>query len=574
MENASTESGVFYMAADDDTEMVSVNESSDFDVSFQSQLHESKILSNSKNIHTENLTIRAKGHVLLDNALLKLSYGRKYGLVGPNGKGKTTLLRMIARRKIPIPSNLDILMVEQEVNGSNVTALDAVVSSNAKVVTLKNQARLLESSDVEDPENLIKIYKKLQNQEDLSAGSRASKILNGLGFTDVMQKTPTRSFSGGWRMRISIAQALFMSPSILLLDEPTNHLDLRAVLWLQETLRVWKGTLVVVSHDREFLNNVTTDIIHLHDRALRYYQGNYDQFEDMFLKKKTEANKIHDREVKKKKRVKKTNKPMKLERGVGQRGKLGKRDGIPPKWLDYTVKFHFPCPSLSSEWLIQVKDVDFSYSGNSKYILSKLNLGVNTSSRIAIVGPNGEGKTTLLKLLVGELKPTRGEVTRNHKIRIGCYSQHFIDILNMRNDPVTFLLEKFPQKNMKPEEMRALLGKFGLPGQSHLRPIQNLSGGQKARVVLANISLSEPHLLVLDEPTNHLDMESIDALADALEKYTGGVIIVSHDARLLDRVCEDDERSEVWVVSGGSVCLYDGSFLDYRDELAETVMHD
>jgi len=387
-------------------------------------------------------------------------------------------------------------------------------------------------------------------------------------------------------MRISLARALFIQPTLLMLDEPTNHLDLRAAIWLEEYLMRWKKTLVVVSHDRDFLDSVTTDIIHLHDERLHQYKGNFSTFEEMYEQRRKEANKAFDKYEKQMKAAKASGSRTKQDKVKNstkhqQKQKKGKKgrgndddmplDSAPRKWNDYTVQFEFPEPTELNPPLIMLNDADFKYPGRDDFGMKNLNLGIDMGSRIAIVGPNGAGKSTLMNLLAGDIEPTSGDSRRSQKLRIGRYAQHFVDVLTLDVTPVQYLLEKFPDSGFRLEQMRAKLGKFGLSGHHHLQPIVKLSGGQKARVVFAAISLSKPHILLLDEPTNHLDMQSVDALADAIETYDGGVVIISHDSRLLSRVCEDEERSEVWIVEDGEVDRYDGDFEDYRDELVKEI---
>jgi ATP-binding cassette, subfamily F, member 1 len=422
-----------------------------------------------------------------------------------------------------------------------------------------------------------------------SAEARASKILHGLGFTEVMQRRATNLFSGGWRMRISLARALYIQPTVLLLDEPTNHLDLRAVLWLEEYLTRWKKTLIIVSHDRDFLNSVTSDIIHLHDQRLHYYRGNFAQFEEMYEQRRREANKEFDKFQKQLKAAKAsgsktgTDKADRIEKTAkSKQAKNARKVGVydddtraaaagPRKWNDYTVTFSFPEPTELPPPLLQLIDASFKYPGREDFGLADLNIGIDMGSRVAIVGPNGAGKTTLMNLLAGDLQPTHGEQRKSHKLRVGRYNQHFVDALAFDTSPVEYLMTKFPDLGLRPEHMRGTLGRFGLSGHHHLQPICKLSGGQKARVVFAAIALSNPHILLLDEPTNHLDMQSIDALADAIEEYDGGVLIISHDSRLLSRVCDDAERAEVWIVEDGTVEVYDGDFDDYKSELIKEI---
>ncbi|GAA0186752.1 translation elongation factor [Lithospermum erythrorhizon] len=553
---------------------------------------------NVKDITIENFSVSARGKELLKNATVKVSHGKRYGLIGPNGKGKSTLLKLLAWRRIPVPKNIDVLLVEQEVVGDDRSALEAVVAANEELIKLRQEAASLANSNGDENgddgdetgDRLAELYEKLELMGSDAAESQASKILNGLGFTKDMQGRPTKSFSGGWRMRISLARALFVQPTLLLLDEPTNHLDLRAVLWLEEYLCRWKKTLVVVSHDRDFLNTVCTEIIHLHDMKLHFYRGNFDEFESGYEQRRKEMNKKYEIYEKRIKAAKKSGNRVQQEK-VKDRAKLaaakeasknkskGKvdEDEAPPeapqKWRDYTVEFHFPEPTELTPPLLQLIEVSFSYPNRHDFRLSDVDVGIDMGTRVAIVGPNGAGKSTLLNLLAGDLTPTEGEVRRSQKLRIGRYSQHFVDLLTMDETPVQYLLRLHPDQEglSKQEAVRAKLGKFGLPSHNHLTPIAKLSGGQKSRVVFTSISMSKPHILLLDEPTNHLDMQSIDALADALDEFHGGVILVSHDSRLISRVCEDEEISQIWVVENGTVETFPGSFDEYKEELLKEI---
>lgn len=559
---------------------------------------------NVKDITVDNFSVSARGKELLKNTSVKISHGKRYGLVGPNGMGKSTLLKLLAWRKIPVPKNIDVLLVEQEVVGDDRSALEAVVSANEELVNLRKEVEFLQnlSSDVggedEDDdadgantaERLAELYEQLQLMGSDAAEAQASKILAGLGFTKDMQGRPTRSFSGGWRMRISLARALFVQPTLLLLDEPTNHLDLRAVLWLEEYLCRWKKTLVVVSHDRDFLNTVCNEIIHLHDLKLHLYRGNFDDFETGYDQRRKEMNKkfeTYDKQVKAARRTGNRAAQEKVKdrakftaaKEASKKKAKGKVDEdeplpeAPQKWRDYSVEFHFPEPTELTPPLMQLIEVSFSYPNRADFRLSDVDVGIDMGTRVAIVGPNGAGKSTLLNLLAGDLVPSEGEVRRSQKLRIGRYSQHFVDLLTMEETPVQYLLRLHPEQEgfSKQEAVRAKLGKFGLPSHNHLTPIAKLSGGQKSRVVFTSISMSKPHILLLDEPTNHLDMQSIDALADALDEFTGGVVLVSHDSRLISRVCEDEEKSEIWVVENGTVEAFPGTFEEYKDELQREI---
>jgi ATP-binding cassette subfamily F protein 1 len=559
---------------------------------------------NVKDITIENFSVSARGKELLKNASVKISHGKRYGLVGPNGMGKSTLLKLLAWRKIPVPKNIDVLLVEQEVVGDDKTALEAVVSANIELVKVRQEVADLQNvasgegvekddtNEEEDAgEKLAELYEQLQLMGSDAAESQASKILAGLGFTKDMQVRPTKSFSGGWRMRISLARALFVQPTLLLLDEPTNHLDLRAVLWLEEYLCRWKKTLVVVSHDRDFLNTVCSEIIHLHDLKLHFYRGNFDAFESGYEQRRREVNKKYETYDKQLRAARRTGNKAQQDK-VKDRAKFAAKEAskrkskgkvdededeaqveVPHKWRDYSVEFHFPEPTELTPPLLQLIEVSFSYPNREDFRLSNVDVGIDMGTRVAIVGPNGAGKSTLLNLLAGVLNPTEGEVLRNPKLRIGRYSQHFVDLLTMDETPVQYLLRLHPDQEglSKQEAVRAKLGKFGLPGHNHLTPIVKLSGGQKSRVVFTSISMSKPHILLLDEPTNHLDMQSIDALANALNEFKGGVILVSHDSRLISRVCDDEEKNQIWLVEDGTVRIFPGTFEDYKEDLLKEI---
>ncbi|CAH8353534.1 unnamed protein product [Eruca vesicaria subsp. sativa] len=551
---------------------------------------------NVRDITIDSFSVSARGKELLKNASVTISHGKRYGLVGPNGMGKSTLLKLLAWRKIPVPKNIDVLLVEQEVVGDDKSALQAVVSANEELVKIREEAAALQNTTACDDddgsgEKLAELYERLQILGSDAAEAQASKILAGLGFTKDMQVRPTKSFSGGWRMRISLARALFVQPTLLLLDEPTNHLDLRAVLWLEEYLCRWKKTLVVVSHDRDFLNTVCTDIFHLHDQNLHFYRGNFDAFETGYDDRRKEKNREFEKYEKQLKAAKRSGNRVQQEKVKDRakfaaakeaskskaKGKAVDEEGpapeAPRKWRDYSVEFHFPEPTELTPPLLQLIEVSFCYPNRPDFRLSDVDVGIDMGTRVAIVGPNGAGKSTLLNLLAGDLVPTEGEVRRSQKLVIGRYSQHFVDLLTMGETPVQYLLRLHPDQEgfSKQEAVRAKLGKFGLPSHNHLTPIAKLSGGQKARVVLTSISMSKPHILLLDEPTNHLDMQSIDALANALDEFSGGVVLVSHDSRLISRVCEDEEKSQIWVVEDGTVSFFEGTFEEYKEDLQREI---
>ncbi|KAM0053610.1 putative ABC transporter, AAA+ ATPase domain, P-loop containing nucleoside triphosphate hydrolase [Helianthus debilis subsp. tardiflorus] len=528
---------------------------------------------NVKDITVKNFSVSAGGKALLENASVEISHGKRYGLVGPKGKGKSTLLKILALRKIPVPENIDVCLVGQEIVGDDRTALEAVVSANQELVKQR-----LESPNAENGTTLSELYKDLLIKSSDVAEAQASKILAGLGFTKAMQTCATRLFSGRWRMRISLARALFAQPTLLLLDEVTNYLDLRAVLWLEEYLCRWKNyTLVVVSHDWDFLNTVCNGIIYFHDLKLHMYYGNFEDFQNKEMNKKFET---CDKQVKAGKRTGKMKEKSKFavkDAKKKSKGKAVEDEEIPEasnRGRDYTVGFHFPEPTELSPPLLQLVGVSFRYLEREDFRISDVNVGIDMGTRVAIVGSNGSVKSTLLNLLAGGLNPTEGELRRSQKLRIGRYSQHLVDLMTMVETPVEYLLRLHPgQESMssRQEVVRVKLGKFGLPSNRHLTSIRYLSDGQKARVVFTSISMSNPHILLLDDPTTHLDIQSIDALADALDEFTGAVVLVSRDAKLVSRVCNVEEKSHIWVLGNGRVEEFDGTFADYKEKLLNEI---
>jgi len=550
-----------------------------FDVT---QVASTNITENSLDIKVEGFSISAKGKDLLKNANLTIVAGRRYGLVGPNGKGKTTLLRHIAARKLNIPAHIDILYCEQEVQADEVSAIDAVLSADVERSNLLKKEKELvarqEAGDLSVQEELKKVYEDMEATGVASAEARARRILAGLGFSVAMQRRATRDFSGGWRMRVSLARALYLEPTLLLLDEPTNHLDLNAVIWLDNYLQNWKKTLLIVSHDQSFLDDVCSDIIHLDDLKLQFYRGNYNQFKKMHQQRSREKMKDFEKQEKrlrelkkqgssKKSAEKKTKEALTRKQEKGRKKEQMEESGetqmeLISKPRDYIVKFHFPDPPVLHPPVLGLYNVDFGYPGQP-LLFEKVEFGLDMDSRVAIVGPNGVGKSTLLKLLCGIIEPIRGECRRNHRLRVAYYSQHSADQLDVNKSATQYLRDKFDASY---QEARKRLGSVGLVSHAHEIPIFDLSGGQKARVALAELISCAPDILILDEPTNNLDLESIDALGDAINSFKGGVLIVSHDARLITQT-----ECTLWVVEDQNVNQIEGDFEDYKQEILESL---
>ncbi|KAL1493479.1 hypothetical protein ABEB36_011522 [Hypothenemus hampei] len=539
-------------------------------------------LENAIDIKVENFSISAKGKDLFTNAALLIANGRHYGLVGPNGHGKTTLLRHIAQRAFAIPPNIDILYCEQEVVADEFSAVETVLKADERRNELLEQQKKLEEEynkgNLDIQGRLNEVYSELKAIGSDSAEPRARRILAGLGFTKEMQDRATKNFSGGWRMRVSLARALYLEPTLLLLDEPTNHLDLNAVIWLDNYLQSWKKTLLIVSHDQSFLDNVCNEIIHLDNQKLHYYKGNYSMFKKMYIQKRKEMIKEYEKQEKRlkelkssgssKKQAEKKQKEALTRKQEKNRSKIQKQEEeVQPQELlqrpkEYLVKFNFPEPPPLQPPVLGLHNVTFAYPGQ-KPLFVKIDFGIDMNSRVAIVGPNGVGKSTFLKLLVNELSPQDGEVRMNHRLRIGRFDQHSGEHLTAEETPVEYLMRLF---DLPYEKARKELGTFGLASHAHIIKIKDLSGGQKARVALAELCLYAPDVLILDEPTNNLDIESIDALAEAINDFTGGVIIVSHDERLIR-----ETGCALYVIEDQTINELDGDFDDYRKELLESL---
>ncbi|XP_069491450.1 ATP-binding cassette sub-family F member 1 isoform X2 [Ambystoma mexicanum] len=556
-------------------------EENDFSVSQAELSSRQAMLENASDIKLEKFSISAHGKELFVNADLFVVAGRRYGLVGPNGKGKTTLLKHIANRALNIPPNIDVLLCEQEVVADDTPAVQAVLKADTKRLKLLEQEKRLqarlEKGDDSAGERLEKVYEELRATGAASAEAKARRILAGLGFNPEMQNRPTKKFSGGWRMRVSLARALFMEPTLLMLDEPTNHLDLNAVIWLNNYLQSWKKTLLIVSHDQGFLDDVCTDIIHLDTQKLFYYRGNYNAFKKMYLQKQKEMQKLYDKQEKKlkdlkaggkssKQAEKQTKEALTRKQQKGRKKNPDEEANEPAELLkrprEYTVKFTFPNPPPLSPPILGLHGVDFGYEGQ-KLLFKNLEFGIDMESRICIVGPNGVGKSTLLLLLTGKLEPTKGEMRKNHRLKIGFFNQQYADQLNMEETATEYLQRNF---NLPYQDARKCLGRFGLESHAHTIQICKLSGGQKARVVFAELSCRQPDVLILDEPTNNLDIESIDALAEAVNEYKGAVIVVSHDARLIT-----ETNCNLWVVEEQSANQIEGDFEDYKREVLESL---
>ncbi|KAF8542108.1 P-loop containing nucleoside triphosphate hydrolase protein [Trichophaea hybrida] len=544
----------------------------------------------SKDIKVEGIDLSIGGLRILTDTSLTLAYGRRYGLVGKNGIGKSTLLRALSRRDVAIPTHITILHVEQEIMGDDTPALQAVLDADVwRKHLLNEQARITKElsalEKTQDPITissgqsasnqqrdeldslLTEVHAKLAEMESDRAESRAAAILAGLGFSAERQLHATRTFSGGWRMRLALARALFCKPDLLLLDEPSNMLDVPSITFLSEYLQTYESTVLVVSHDRAFLNEVATDIIHQHSERLDYYKGgNFDSFYATKEERRKTAKREYENQMAYRKHLqtfidKFRYNAAKSSEAQSRIKKLEKLPILEEPDDEYSVVFKFPDVEGLSPPIMQMSGVSFAYTPG-KPIVENVDLDVQLDSRIGIVGPNGAGKTTVLKLLIGQLEPSKGMISKHARLRVGFFAQHHVDALDLTMSAVSFCAKLFPGRT--DEEYRRHLGAFGITGTTGLQKMGLLSGGQKSRVAFACLSLSNPHVLVLDEPSNHLDIEAMDALSDALKQFKGGVLMVSHDVTMLGSVC-----THLWVCDNGTVEAFPGDIKAYKKRILE-----
>jgi ATP-binding cassette subfamily F protein 2 len=538
----------------------------------------------SRDVRIDHLTLSLHGKELIQDTTLQINYGRRYGLIGMNGSGKTSLLAAIACRELPIPDHVDMWFVHQEAEPTEITALQAVVDIGAKEYQrLEDLTTKLMEEDAEGNMDLIELIgDKLDRMSPETFEARAGELLFGLGFSNEMMRKSTKDMSGGWRMRVSLAQALFQQPTLLILDEPTNHLDLGACVWLEEYLAQYPSTVILTSHSEDFLNGVCTETMQITlDGTLVYWGGNYDAYIKTRQEKEVNDMKAYEKEQADIAHLKD------FIRSCGTYANLRKQADSKQKIIDKMIEkgltekpkpdpqyqFTFPqCETLAPP-VLAFHDVSFSYSGRKEdYLYDNISFGVDQDSRIALVGPNGAGKSTLLKLMRGELQPVEGEVKRHGHLRLGVYNQHSAEVLPGDKSPLQFMMEKYGEGitttsgtvKMEQQEWRAKLGCYGVRQEKQLLPIETMSDGLKSRVVFTLISLSNPHILLLDEPTNHLDMQCIDALAEAINKFNGGLVLVSHDFRLIGQVAK-----EIWVAENRTLTPWKKSIADYKIHLSK-----
>ncbi|KAF9918421.1 ABC transporter ATP-binding protein arb1 [Linnemannia zychae] len=524
----------------------------------------------SRDIKIESFSLRFHGRELISNTDIDLNFGRRYGLIGANGSGKSTFLECLAAREVPIPEHIDIYLLQEEAAPSDQNAIEAVVNeAKHEVERLEKQVEdLLAEEDGSENPLLDDIYDRIERLDPSTMETRAATLLHGLGFTKKDMLKATKDMSGGWRMRVALAKALFVRPTLLLLDEPTNHLDLEACVWLEDYLSKYDRILIIISHSQDFLNGVCTNIMNLtHKRKLVNYAGNYDTYVKTRAELEVNQMKAYVKQQEEIAHIKKfiasagtyanlVRQAKSKQKIIDKMEAAGLVEKVDPPLL---FKFKFSETDKLPPPVLAFDDVGFSYSGDIKDALYRgVDLGIDMDSRVALVGPNGAGKSTLLKLMTGELTATEGRIQRHIQLKLGKYNQHSADQLDMDLSPIDYLRKKFPDMQQDVDFWRQQIGRYGLTGSHQTSPIGHLSHGLQTRLVFAELALSRPHLLLLDEPTNHLDMESIDSLAEAIKNFSGGVVLVSHDFRLLKEVAE-----QIIVVDKG-VSVFDGTIAEYK----------
>lgn len=554
------------------------------------------------NIQIPNFDLHiGKGQVLLTNAELNIQYGTRYGIIGRNGIGKSVLLRAISSREGPfeaIPSWYSILHVAQEIVGDERSPLEIVLASDKERHWLLKEVARLEAEDKEKAEKgleeaadaveeaemldengeedflhygLKDLYERLREIDAHKAEARAASILAGLQFDAVeLRSKPSNEYSGGWRMRIALAQALFMAPELLILDEPTNHLDLHASIWLEHYLSRYKKTLLLVSHDESILNDCVDSVLHFFDQKLTRYKGNYSSFLTTREQNITAAKKKQKaQDVKIKKDRKAAQKNAGSKEGARKRKEVEKvkQDRIEITLDEKAPSFNFPEIVINQETaVLKFDNVSYSYV-EGRPVVKDLQFGIYMDSRIALVGANGTGKSTIMKLMSGELRPDFGSVEGNSQLRVVKYDQHAEEKLDLDATAIEWLQRSVKDFEGGEPAARKFLGRFGLTGQLPLQKVGTLSGGQKARLVFATLAAQGPHLMLLDEPTNHLDLFAIQSLAEGLQAYGGGLVVISHNQSILSAVC-----NQCWVVTDHSVKMFEGGFSEYKQSIVDVLL--
>jgi len=509
-----------------------------------------------------DISVRLGGRTILDRANAALPPGARVGLIGRNGAGKSTLMKAIIGQIEPdgggidMPRGTRLGYIAQEAPSGSATPFETVLAADTERAAL-----LAESEACHDPHRLGDVHDRLIAIDAYSAPARASRILIGLGFDEEMQQRPLDSYSGGWKMRVALGALLFSAPDLLLLDEPSNHLDLEATLWLENFLKDYRATILVISHERDLLNNVVDHILHLEGGKVTLYPGGYDAFERQRAERLAQLESAREKQAAQRAKlqdyVARNSARASTAKQAQSRAKaLAKMQPIAAALEDPSLSFAFPDPPPLRPPLITLDMAAVGYDETP--ILQRLNLRIDPDDRIALLGKNGNGKTTLARLLAAQLPAMEGEMVASGKMSVGYFTQYQVEELDTGDTPLEHMTRQM--KGATPGAVRAQLGRFGFAGERATQKVGSLSGGERARLALALITRNAPHLLILDEPTNHLDVDSREALVQALNSYGGAVVIVSHDRHMIELVAD-----RLVLVDGGRAQPYDGSLEDYTD---------
>jgi ATP-binding cassette subfamily F protein 3 len=514
-----------------------------------------------------SLSLRRGTRLLIKDASFTIYRGEKVGIVGKNGTGKSSLLSLMLGELQPDagnfdkPSQLVLAHVAQELEASDRSAIDFVMDGDEELRATESAMARAEAAD--DGIKLGELHARYAAMGGYDARSRAARLLHGLGFTSADEDRAIREFSGGWRVRLNVAQALMCRSDLLLLDEPTNHLDLDAVIWLEQWLNSYPGTLMMIAHDREFLDRTVNRVVHIEQGTARIYTGNYSKFEEQRIEQLAQQQSMFERQQREIKHMMSFVERFKAKASKARQAQsrikaLERMERIAPAHVDSEFEFAFLPPEKLPQPLLTIDDQAVGYGDRT--VLSSIGMTISPGSRIALLGRNGAGKSTLMKLLAGELTARSGKRTEARDLRIGYFAQHQLEQLAVNESPIEHMKRMGGQYAAKAteQELRSFLGKFGFSGDRVFEPVGPFSGGEKARLVLALVSYTRPNLLLLDEPTNHLDLEMRQALAVALQDYDAAVVLVSHDRHLLRAVAD-----ELILVDQGRARSFDGDLDDY-----------
>ncbi len=522
-------------------------------------------------ISLNQVQLQRGGKTLLNNAGMLIHAGQRVGVIGANGCGKSSIFELLLDRLAPdagevyLPKQLRVAHMAQEVAHSEQTALDYVLDGDDQLRATEQAIR--DAEQKRENMALAAAYAQLDAIDGHSAPSRAQQLLHGLGFTSADEQSGVTSFSGGWRIRLSLARALMCPSDVLLLDEPTNHLDLDATIWLERWLLRYQGTLLLISHDRDFLDSVCTSIAHVERHEIHTYRGNYSAYEHQRAERLAQQQALYEKQQAQREQMQKfvnrfRAKATKARQAQSRLKALSKMEDIAPAHIDSPFNFHFITARKESAQLVNFKAASMGYPGT--VVLNKVNLGILAGSRIGLLGPNGAGKSTLIKSIVGELPLVSGEKTEGANLKVGYFAQHQLEALDLHASPLLHLQRLSPEASE--QSIRNFLGGFNFNGDMATGPIGHFSGGEKARLALAIVVWKKPNLLVMDEPTNHLDLEMRYALTVALQGFTGALILVSHDRHLIRNTVD-----QFLLVAHHKVDTFDGDLNDYQQWLANNL---